>query len=447
MLCFSVNSIAQTNNEQLDIITELVNANTFSNALKAINLLEKIDEKERTTATYWQLLAKACETAHRYEAANENYNKAIAIAPNNDALYYEKAIFLNTNNYLLDSAVVALNKAIAIQTKGEYYFWRAIIYQRLLQRDKAIGDYEKALHLGAKYPELYTNLGILYVEQQNLENGLKYLNLAIASDSTYPAAYSARSKVYLTLNMVNEACKDNDRVVQLRDKRHSLIPDSVCNGSPITQTRFAAGVCALLNQYNQSIKLYSRVINEQRGISDDYLNRGFCYFQLNENRKAEADYLKALSLPNPALDQICDNLSLLYYKEKKMPQSIEYSSKRIELDPNNVVAYIDRGTAKRALKLYKEAEADFDKALQLNPRFFRAYGYRAFLFLELGDYQKAMIDASKALEINKEYGYAFLVLGQIKIKMGIGDYCEDFRLALKYGEEDAAQALKSYCPH
>jgi tetratricopeptide (TPR) repeat protein len=136
----------------------------------------------------------------------------------------------------------------------------------------------------------------------------------------------------------------------------------------------------------------------------------------------------------------------LYFDMKDYTKSIEFSSKRITLNPKNYTAYLDRGLAYRKLKNYVKAEQDFDKSLALKPDFFRAFGYKAFLYLEQEQYQKAYDLAKKAVTINPEYGYGYVVLGEAKKALKLPDYCDDFANGKKYGEPYYAdEAIKIYC--
>jgi len=445
--CASVTTVnGQNPNDKYIDIEKLVASQNASDALAALRVLKNDFATDSSSSnTYWLYYAKASGNVSRYEDAMYGFNKAIQIEPNNSKSYYEKALFLTNNNLFIDSAKIALETAIKLEPKGEYYYWKGIVHQKLVEKSAAISDYETAIKLGFNKPELHTNLGIIYVEEQKLEDAIVQLNAAIALDTSYFSAYSARAKTNVMLNNIAAACKDQAFLQTKSRQIVNFVPDSVCTGDAIIQTRFAAEVCALTMQYSAAIKHYTQLIANKNANADDYLNRGFSYFQIKDYKKAETDYLKALTLPNAATDQIYDNLSLLYFDQNKMQQAIDYSTKRVALDPQNPVPYLDRGLAKRKLKKYDEAEKDFNKCLEIDSNFFRAYGYRAYLNLEKGDINKAFMDATKAIEINKEYGYAYLVLGELKVQLNIGDYCDDFRNAAKYGESAGINAIELYC--
>ena len=76
--------------------------------------------------------------------------------------------------------------------------------------------------------------------------------------------------------------------------------------------------------------------------------------------------------------------------------------------------YFDRGTAKYALGNYKDAIADYSKAIEINPKYPIAYYNRGNIKEELNDLQGAMADYNKAIEIIPEYADAYNNRGIVK---------------------------------
>ena len=81
------------------------------------------------------------------------------------------------------------------------------------------------------------------------------------------------------------------------------------------------------------------------------------------------------------------------------------------------VAYCHRGLAKYALNQFKEAIADYNIAIYLNPKYSRAYVNRSIANIALEDYETAIQDCDEALHINPLNADAFEVRGTAKIKL------------------------------
>ena len=72
------------------------------------------------------------------------------------------------------------------------------------------------------------------------------------------------------------------------------------------------------------------------------------------------------------------------------------------MNPNNVLAYVNRGNAYYNLNQYNKALADFNKALQLNPNLSAEIYYkRGKVYEAMGDNVRAQADFNKA----KQLGY------------------------------------------
>ena len=81
--------------------------------------------------------------------------------------------------------------------------------------------------------------------------------------------------------------------------------------------------------------------------------------------------------------------------------AIEDCSKAIELNPENAIAYYNRGGAKLRQENYRGAIEDYSKVIELNPEFVIAYYNRGNARYALEDYRGAIGDYTKALVLSK----------------------------------------------
>lgn len=442
-LALPIASFSQTEGKFKEI-DALIGTGSMIDAFSALKQLNSTFRQDSTDAQYWLRYSQASYTAYKYEDAKRAINKAIILDPKNPDHYYEKGRLLNKMGET-GSAGRSLDKAIGLRPEGKYFYWRGIINQQLKNEAQAADDYKQAEARGAATAEMYNNLAILLMGRQEPGEALVAVNKAIALNSSYAQAYSARSKINLYLGEADSACADKEKASDLGYSRYFPIPDSVCKGTSKQKMHFIADLCASTGFFKQAIIMYTRLTDGGELLPDFFLNRGYCYYQLKQYALAEKDYLRALESPGDAEDLLYDNLSLLYFDQGMYELAITYAGKRIQLNPKNPVPYIDRGLSYRKMKKYEEAERDFNKSLALKPDFFRAFGYRAFLYLETGKYQNSVDDATRAVEINPKYGYGYLVLAQAKQKLGQTDFCMDLYNAKKYGNSEAEEAIRQYC--
>ncbi len=85
----------------------------------------------------------------------------------------------------------------------------------------------------------------------------------------------------------------------------------------------------------------------------------------------------------------------------------------LKLKPNDVDLLIDRGFVRASLRRYREAVADFDRAIALIPGRADAFVFRAGAYRYLGEPEKALADANQALVINPDHPDGLLERGII----------------------------------
>ena len=119
-----------------------------------------------------------------------------------------------------------------------------------------------------------------------------------------------------------------------------------------------------------------------------YFNRALIRYKQLEYQKMEKEYdLKA----NPG--------------EKSAVKAADYEmvkrdlDKVIELAPDFVYAYYNRGNVLSILKDYRAAIVDYDRAIQLDPKFADAYFNRGLTHIFLGNNRQGIQDLSKAGEL------------------------------------------------
>lgn len=427
-------------------IDSLIYSQNVTNNINALKYLENKFIKDSSNVEYWERYAQACFNSFKYSKAIESIDKVIYKNPKYSEAYFKKAKFILKIRKDLTEAINLMSKAIDYENKGEYRFYRGIYYQMNNDDPKAIKDYDSALELGFVHPGLYRNYAILLLKWDDPKTALNVIEKAIQLNPDVAENYSTRAQIYIPLLEPEKVCSNFETARKLGYSKNIDLQNILCQeNSTLNKYVVFGDVLQKMEKYDFAKKAYNLAIEKEKDSSRYFLNRGYCHFKLKEYDLAEKDYLTALQLSTPTKDLLYDNLSLLYFNQDKYEESIKYSTKRIDLNSNNEVPYIDRGLSYRKLGKYAEAEKDFNTSLSIQPNFFRAYGYRAYLFFEKGDFKKALEDAKKAISLNPEYGYGYVVLGLSKQKLNIDGFCTDFETAKKYNGLDAEKAITIYC--
>ena len=118
-----------------------------------------------------------------YEAAMEQFSRAIDVDPNNSACYVA----------------------------------RAGAYEGLLRYDEAYRDLEKALVMSPKDVEVLVGMGRICNYQEKFEEALGYLNRATAIDKRHSLVYPEKVKTLIGLKRYDQALRASDTALIIKD--------------------------------------------------------------------------------------------------------------------------------------------------------------------------------------------------------------------------------------
>ena len=94
-------------------------------------------------------------------------------------------------------------------------------------------------------------------------------------------------------------------------------------------------------------------------------------------------------------------------EREKLLKKIEYYTKKIEEDPNNISYFFTRGNTFYDLKEHDKAIENYNKVIELDPKHSFAYNNRGNAFYGLKEYNKAIKDYDKAIELDPNYTLAY----------------------------------------
>ena len=135
-------------------------------------------------------------------------------------------------------------------------------------------------------------------------------------------------------------------------------------------------------------------------------------------------YNKALTFIDKILTQDAYNIDLLTlkaqvnYKLERYSEAIEIYSNLINLVPNNVENYANRGLAYNAIGDHARSLADFTSAIEFEPDNAYRYSCRAFIKDYLGDHRGALDDYNKAVKLDPGDEVSLNNRGLIEEKLG-----------------------------
>jgi serine/threonine-protein kinase len=167
-----------------------------------------------------------------------------------------------------------------------------------------------------------------------------------------------------------------------------------------------------------------------------YYNRGWALESSHpENNErlleAEADYSRAIELI-PDFLKAYENRGRIRTRLKNFPGAKADYGKVLELQPSRSSAYLNRGVLWYDQGKWKEAEEDFSKAIKLNPKFVEAYHNRGNARTQQQRQAAALADYDKAIALKPNYANAYLNRGRLHVEMK----------NLPQAEEDFTQVIR-----
>jgi len=172
-----------------------------------------------------------------------------------------------------------------------------------------------------------------------------------------------------------------------------------------------------LPTWKNSMELYSNTIRQYPEVAHAYWMRGNVKKDFgNSANKTNAEAAKNL-----------------------WTQSIADYDKAIQLDPKYAKAYFNRGGSFGNIGKGKEALADYNKSIEIDPNYEPAYNNRGNSYLNLKQNDKAIADYKKAIDINPKYAIAWQGLGKVyhnqnQLDSAIVNYSKALSISPNYSE-------------
>lgn len=338
----------------------------------------------------YNTIGKFLEKFKLYPSAENVYRKAIA-ATSHSEIFYSKMGDLALKNQEMDLTIDCYRKVLeANPLNREVLVKLATVLQTYFpdNTDETIDCYEKLLEFNIDTPQIYYELGHLYLRKEDKINSISAFKLALERDSENPFYNNSLAYAYSKAELYDDAIEHYQKAIALNpDKEWTSI------------------VCQALGSIYAEIKgnIEAAVSTYQAGIILDPNNYDL-YLSLGDVHMAAYD------LDN-AIRAYCD---------------------AITLNPEDYRAYSKAGIALWEKDFLEEALVSFHKAIDLNPDNEFAQNNLGILYLDgLGDAEEALEYFETAVELNPSYTLAYFNAGRASQAMGfINDAANYYQMAI-----------------
>lgn len=160
---------------------------------------------------------------------------------------------------------------------------------------------------------------------------------------------------YLNSNNVDEAIKYFNRSLSLNPKNHLA-----WNALGLAQSMKA--------NFEASIQAFGKALEANPQFTEAHNNLGTIYFELEQYEKAEAEYRKALLDPNYVSRELpYYNLARLYFVQDRLDEAYDNVQKSIQVKNRFAMAHNLRGMIMEKLGEPQEAVLAFEQAVRIVP--------------------------------------------------------------------------------
>jgi tetratricopeptide (TPR) repeat protein len=310
-----------------------------------------------------------------------------------------------------DLAIQWLNQAannarLNPEAYAEALLERGNVYLDSERFAQAVEDFRQILQLNPADPEYSYKLGLALAEQgyasvtgaarrDALGQAVENLDRAIELKPSYAEAYYERGTALLQLGELDDAIDDLEESVRLDDTK----PDVVAQVG-IARLQRATREADSRNADQEQI-----VGDFQRAI--DALGR---YFELApepqpDRRRGEDDEGPEIQPENAYVFRAIAFIGLgdeLGQDDSYYQKAVEDCNRAIALEPENPLAYFERGVAERMMGSLDEALRSLTESIQLNPGNTEAYLRRGIVWFRQGDFRLALSDFESAIGFNRD---------------------------------------------
>ncbi len=349
----------------------------------------------------------------------------------------------------IDSARFYINKSLRRNPQPDDYFLSGLIHERENKSLRALADYEAVVKVESDNLEAYFQKGMIYYNSASAEQAIKDFTYVIDNykNSNTNAIYFGNDPYGKKGTFMTSLQSMVGTVYQYRGMAYQKLGND-------TQA---------LIDFNKSFEFDT--------LADFYINRSQLYTKINKEDLAINDLRNALKLepenylawynlalldetaklPNYLLEdeEFFPMLNLLganAYESGEYALATNYLTKAIENNPEEELAYLNRGKALLKTRAYKQARVDFLKALQINSKNVEVFFLIGNSFFYEENFEDAIGFYERYLSVdqgykNVWYNAAMAYLSTEKTNRG----CECLKNSEKLGMEQATQQIKKYC--
>lgn len=299
--------------------------------------------------------------------------------------------------------------------------------EALRQRDfrEATRVYQEAIKLDSCYVDALNNLGVLFFEQRHFSKAIQQYDQALVCQPDYFEALMNRVNVFYELNELYRALDDLKYISQTAQ-------DSA-------QVHFMLGlVHTKLRDYDEAISAFDKSLALDSANPETLINRGTLKYYQKRLEEGERDLKSALKI-DPLESNAYNAMSLIESERGNYDKALELVNRALDLEDGQPYFLNNRGFIYLNKGLLKEAKADIDQSITVDPNNGWAYRNKGYYYYLEENYEEALLLYQQAIKKDAFIDKVYLFQGQAYLKLNrIREACASFNKAAE-NKEDISQ--------
>ncbi len=343
---------------------------------------------------FYDVVGNLLEKTKNYSMAVKAYDIAANSTGRNE-IYYKKIGDINIKEEEIEDAKTSYIKALETNPYDrELLFKLATVSQVYFEEDTttAIDCYSKLLELGEDNPNIYYELGHLYLKREDFINSINAFKLALERDEQNPFYHNALAYALIRAEQYEEACEHYKFAI---DKN----PDP--EWTAIVCQAIASLYHKVFDDVDTAMDFLKTAITLDEKNDEIYLELGDIYNECEDLDSAIKAYCEAIKL-NPQNPIAYNKCAMVLWQKDYLEEAIIAYHKAIGIDPDYYTAYNNLGVIYLdGIRNLKEAEKLFRMAISLKNDYVMAHFNLGRVLEEKGQSIEAAKSYQKALDINE----------------------------------------------
>lgn len=343
---------------------------------------------------FYDTIGNILEKTKNYSMAVKAYDIAANTTGKNE-VYYQKIGDISIKEEEIANAKNSYEKALETSPYNKELLLKLATITQVYYEEEietAIDCYAKLLELGENNPNIYYEMGHLYLKKEDFINSINAFKLALEKNEENPFYHNALAYALIRAEQYEDACEHYKFAI---DKN----PDN--EWTAIVCQATASLYYKVFNDVDTALDFLKMAITLDKTNDEIFLELGDIYSECEDIDSAIKSYCEAIKL-NPKNPIAYNKCAMALWQKDYLEEAIIAYHKAIGIDPNYYTAYNNLGVIYLdGIRNLKEAEKLFKTAISLKNDYVMAHFNLGRVLEEKGNKIEAAKSYQKALDINE----------------------------------------------